>query len=37
MTAVPNGSSITYMDDVYGWDSERLAQISGSGDSVASR
>ena len=37
MTAVPNGSSITYMDDVYGWDSERLAQLSGSGSSVAAR
>jgi murein L,D-transpeptidase YcbB/YkuD len=37
MTAVPNGSSITYMDDVYGWDSERLAQLAGTGNSVASR
>ena len=37
MTAVPNGSSITYTDDVYGLDSQRLAQLSGSGDTVAAR
>ena len=37
MTAVPNGSSITFTDDVYGLDSQRLAQLSGSGDSVAAR
>ena len=37
MTAVPNGSSITYLDDVYGWDSERLAQLGAGGNAVATR
>jgi L,D-transpeptidase YcbB len=34
MTAVPSGSSITYLDDVYGWDAKRLATFSSGGDSV---
>ena len=37
LTAVPNGSSITYLDDVYGWDAQRLAQLGGIGNSVAAR
>ncbi len=40
ITAVPEGSSITYLDDVYGWDAQRLAgtkdPASGS-DTVAAR
>ncbi|QIL02968.1 L,D-transpeptidase family protein [Sphingomonas sinipercae] len=31
MTAEPTGSTITYFNDVYGWDAERLAQIHGGG------
>jgi murein L,D-transpeptidase YcbB/YkuD len=27
VTAVPDGASITYLDDVYGWDAQRLAGI----------
>jgi murein L,D-transpeptidase YcbB/YkuD len=30
LTAEPNGSSIAYLDDIYGRDSERLAQFHGS-------
>jgi L,D-transpeptidase YcbB len=37
LTAVPSGSSIAWYDDVYGWDAQRLAEISGSGDRTASR
>jgi murein L,D-transpeptidase YcbB/YkuD len=37
MTAVPNGSSITYLDDVYGWDEQRLAQLGTGGGQVATR
>ncbi len=37
MTAVPNGSSITFTDDFYGWDSQRLAELSGTGSAVAAR
>lgn len=37
LTAVPSGSSITFLDDVYGWDAQRLAQLAGSGASVAVR
>ena len=36
MTAVPNGSSITFLDDVYGWDAQRLAEM-GSGGRIAAR
>jgi murein L,D-transpeptidase YcbB/YkuD len=34
MTAIPDGSSVTYLDDVYGWDAKRLAELSSSGESV---
>ena len=37
LTAVPNGSSITYLDDVYGWDAQRLAQMGRAADKVAAR
>ena len=37
LTAVPNGSSITFLDDVYGWDAERLAELGAGGNSVAAR
>jgi murein L,D-transpeptidase YcbB/YkuD len=37
ITAVPDGSSITYLDDVYGWDKQRLAQIDPSEATVAGR
>jgi murein L,D-transpeptidase YcbB/YkuD len=37
MTAVPDGSSITYLDDVYGWDAQRLAEIDPSEATVAGR
>jgi L,D-transpeptidase YcbB len=40
LTAVPNGSSITYLDDVYGWDAQRLAGTipsSPSAETVAAR
>ena len=37
MTAVPDGSSITYLDDVYGWDQQRLAQIDPAESTVAGR
>jgi murein L,D-transpeptidase YcbB/YkuD len=37
LTAVPKGSSITFLNDVYGWDGERLAELGGSGQSVAAR
>lgn len=30
LTAVPEGSSITYFDDVYGWDAKRLAEVGSS-------
>jgi len=36
LTAVPRGSSIAFLEDVYGWDAERLAQ-GGTGDRVAAR
>jgi murein L,D-transpeptidase YcbB/YkuD len=31
LTAVPNGSSITYLDDVYGRDAQQLADMPGGG------
>jgi hypothetical protein len=34
MTAIPDGSSITFLDDVYGWDAKRLAELSSGGESV---
>jgi murein L,D-transpeptidase YcbB/YkuD len=34
MTAIPDGSSVTFLDDVYGWDAKRLAELSSGGDSV---
>jgi murein L,D-transpeptidase YcbB/YkuD len=40
MTAIPNGGTITYLDDVYGLDAKALAAESGSGttsESVAAR
>ena len=37
LTAVPNGSSITFLDDVYGWDAQRLAEMGTSGNRVAAR
>lgn len=37
LTAVPSGSSITYLDDVYGWDAQRLAQVDSGGAAVATR
>lgn len=40
MTAIPNGASITYLDDVYGLDAKALAGMSNagsSGDAVAAR
>jgi L,D-transpeptidase YcbB len=36
LTAVPSGSTITYFNDVYGWDAQRLAEI-GSSSRVAAR
>ena len=36
LTAVPNGSSITFLDDVYGWDAQRLAEL-GSESRLAAR
>jgi len=39
LTAVPNGSAVTFLDDVYGRDGERMAssQANGSGSTVAVR
>lgn len=40
LTAVPEGSSITYLDDIYGWDAQRLAGTAtpkSSSDTVATR
>jgi len=37
LTAVPNGSTITFLDDVYGWDEQRLAELARSGERVAAR
>ncbi|HEU5482440.1 MAG TPA: L,D-transpeptidase family protein [Sphingomicrobium sp.] len=37
LTAVPNGSSITYLDDVYGWDAQQLARLGSGSDHVATR
>ena len=37
LTAVPNGSSIAYFDDVYGWDAQRLAEMGEAGGRVAAR
>ena len=34
MTAVPEGSSISFLDDVYGWDAKRLAGVSSNGDTA---
>ena len=36
LTAVPKGSSIAFLDDVYGWDEQRLAQSS-AGAALAAR
>ena len=30
LTAVPDGTSIAYLDDIYGRDSARIAQLRGS-------
>ena len=35
LTAVPEGSSITYFEDVYGWDAKRLTELGSGGDRVA--
>ena len=35
LTAEPQGSSIAYYGDVYGWDAERLAQLGSSGKGAA--
>lgn len=37
MTAIPDGSSITYLDDVYDWDAGRLAKMESTGGEVAAR
>jgi L,D-transpeptidase YcbB len=37
LTAVPSGSTITYFDDVYGWDAQRLAQMGSSAGRLAAR
>ncbi|HUG46337.1 MAG TPA: L,D-transpeptidase family protein [Sphingomicrobium sp.] len=37
LTAVSDGSSITYLDDAYGWDAERLAQMESAGARTAIR
>jgi len=37
MTAVPKGSSIAFLNDVYGWDAERLAEIGSGSDRIAAR
>jgi len=37
MTVVPTGSSITFLDDVYGWDAQRLAEMQGSSGTLAAR
>ena len=35
LTAVPEGSSITYFEDVYGWDAKRLTETGPGSDRVA--
>jgi len=35
LTAVPEGSSITYFEDVYGWDAKRLTETGSGSDRVA--
>jgi len=35
LTAVPEGSSVTYFEDVYGWDSKRLTETGPEGARVA--
>lgn len=37
LTAIPDGQSITYLDDVYGWDASRLADMGSTGGQVAAR
>jgi L,D-transpeptidase YcbB len=37
LTAVPDGSSVAYFDDVYGRDKKQLAAITGSGSNAAVR
>ncbi len=37
LTAVSTGASITFLDDVYGWDAERLARTPSGSDTVAAR
>jgi murein L,D-transpeptidase YcbB/YkuD len=37
LTAIPDGSSITFLDDVYGWDQQRLAQMDPSQSTLAGR
>jgi murein L,D-transpeptidase YcbB/YkuD len=37
MTAVPEGSKIAFLEDVYGWDAKRLAEMSSGSQSVAAR
>jgi murein L,D-transpeptidase YcbB/YkuD len=35
LTAVPEGSSITYLEDVYGWDAKRLTEMGAGSERVA--
>jgi murein L,D-transpeptidase YcbB/YkuD len=35
LTVVPSGSSIAFLNDVYGWDAERLAEIGPAGTIAA--
>jgi murein L,D-transpeptidase YcbB/YkuD len=37
LTAVPEGSSITYFEDVYGWDAKRLTESASASDRIAAR
>lgn len=37
LTAIPDGKSITFLDDVYDWDSKRLAAMDSGGGQVAAR
>jgi murein L,D-transpeptidase YcbB/YkuD len=37
LTAIPSGSSITFLNDVYGWDEQRIAQMGASSDKIAAR
>jgi murein L,D-transpeptidase YcbB/YkuD len=37
MTAIPSGSSVTFLDDVYGWDAQRLAEMGHASGTLAAR